>query len=517
MSDEKQRLKVFLCHSSGDKEKVRELYRRLIVDGIDAWFDEEKLLPGQDWDFEIRKAVRSSDIVVVCLSNNSITKEGYVQKEIRIALDIADEKPDGTIFIIPAKFENCSVPERITKWQWVDLYTADGYKKLILSLDSRLGSLAGSTASVKKPKIKKEKNVVSKTDDFEEKDDFTPHVIITKKYLDNLRKIATLRSPNKGKPSNVSFSPDNKLIAVDYSFDIDWASLLSNDNKSLLGMVVVYDIRTQNMICVRDDMDGNLIFSGTDKIITANINGVELLEISKKSKTKLSEMSDMMVAFSFDGKTIAFGGLDGTIRIYDLMSGRKLNSFRRDLDLADHLMIKIKSEEPKLEITKLCFSPSGNLLAASDKHYVSLWDMRNNECCKLHAWEHDPVFAFSTEKDLFAFCSDNQVSFITLDEAKRFYEEEKKENILSNEWMEQSYVRLRGSENQTSIAFSPDGKLLALGTENGSIKYVDVDRKILLKSIKTHKSSITDVAFSPNGLLLAAASEDGSISIWGIP
>lgn len=517
MSNGKQQLKVFLCHSSSDKVAVRKLYHQLIEDEFDVWLDEEKLLPGQDWDFEIRKAVRSSDVVVVCLSNNSITKEGYVQKEIRIALDVADEKPDGTIFIIPAKFENCSVPERISKWQWVDLYIADGYKKLTLSLDSRLGSLVGSIASVKKPKTKKEKNVISKTDDFEEKEDSTPHVIITNKYLDKLKKIVTLRAPNKGKPSNVSFSPDNKLIAVEYSFDIDLESLLSIDNNSLLGMVVVYDIRTQNMICVRDDMDGELVFSGTDKLITANINGVELLEISKKSKTRLSEVSDMRVAFSFDGKTIALGGLDGTIRIYDLMSGRKLNSFRRDLDLADHLMMKINNKEPRLEITKLCFSPVGNLLAASDEQYISLWDIRNNECYKLRAWEYDSAFAFSPEKDLFALCNDNQVSFITINEAKKFYEETKKENILSNEWMYQSCVKLRSSENQTSIVFSPDGKLLVIGTENGSIKFVDMDRKILLKSIKTHKSSITDVSFSPNGLLLASACEDGSISIWGIP
>ena len=79
---ENRKLKVFLCHSKDDKIKVRRLFHRLIADGFDAWLDEEKLLPGQDWDLEIRKAVRESDVVVVCLSNSSITKAGYVQKEI---------------------------------------------------------------------------------------------------------------------------------------------------------------------------------------------------------------------------------------------------------------------------------------------------------------------------------------------------------------------------------------------------------------------------------------------------
>jgi hypothetical protein len=46
-------LKAFLCHASGDKPPVRELYKRLVFEGVDAWLDKEKLLPGQDWRVEI--------------------------------------------------------------------------------------------------------------------------------------------------------------------------------------------------------------------------------------------------------------------------------------------------------------------------------------------------------------------------------------------------------------------------------------------------------------------------------
>ena len=76
--------RYFLCHSSGDKTAVRNLYHRLQKDGIEPWLDEEKLLPGQDWQNEIIKAVRASDIVVVCLSRASTTKTGFVQKEINM-------------------------------------------------------------------------------------------------------------------------------------------------------------------------------------------------------------------------------------------------------------------------------------------------------------------------------------------------------------------------------------------------------------------------------------------------
>lgn len=136
-NDEKRTLKVFLCHASGDKPQVRNLYKRLSTEGVDAWLDQEKLLPGQDWRVEIPRAVQEADVVVVCLSNKSITKEGYIQKEIKFALDSADEKPDGTIFLIPARLEDCPVPEKLSRWQWVDLFEDNGYLKLLSSLKLR--------------------------------------------------------------------------------------------------------------------------------------------------------------------------------------------------------------------------------------------------------------------------------------------------------------------------------------------------------------------------------------------
>ena len=142
--EEKRPLKVFLCHASGDKPSVRDLFKRLTLEGVNAWLDQEKLLPGQDWRMEIPRAVREADVVVICLSNKSITKEGYVQKEIKFALDIAEEKPDGTIFLIPARLEDCTVPERLNRWQWVDLYDENGFIKLLRSLKLRADAVGAT-------------------------------------------------------------------------------------------------------------------------------------------------------------------------------------------------------------------------------------------------------------------------------------------------------------------------------------------------------------------------------------
>src|SRR5262249_52098100 len=66
---------------------------------------------------------------------------GFVQKEIRLALDAADEQPEEAIFIIPLKLEQCEVPERLTRWQWVYWPDFDGPRKLYHSLRSKANAL----------------------------------------------------------------------------------------------------------------------------------------------------------------------------------------------------------------------------------------------------------------------------------------------------------------------------------------------------------------------------------------
>ena len=129
------RPRVFLCHSSGDKAVIRELYSRLKSDGVDPWLDEKELFPGQNWEAEIAAAVRLCDVVAVCLSRKGVEKEGYIHKEITIALDIAERKPEGTVFIIPVCLEQeVQVPNRLRKWQWANLFEDGGYQRLLFIL-----------------------------------------------------------------------------------------------------------------------------------------------------------------------------------------------------------------------------------------------------------------------------------------------------------------------------------------------------------------------------------------------
>jgi TIR domain-containing protein len=142
----KRKLRVFLNYASQDKPLARALYRKLTSETwIDPWMDEEKLAAGQNWPLEIDKAIESSDAIVVCVSSTSITKEGYLQKELRRVLDIASEKLHDAIFVIPLRLDDCKPPRQLRDKQYLDYFPASkraaAFDRLKASLRIRKDSL----------------------------------------------------------------------------------------------------------------------------------------------------------------------------------------------------------------------------------------------------------------------------------------------------------------------------------------------------------------------------------------
>jgi hypothetical protein len=119
------------------------LRRRLRADGLRPWLDEEDLEPGQKWEPAIRRAIKSSRIVLACLSETSVTKVGYVQKEIKFALDTADEQPDDSIYLIPVRLELCDIPERLAHLHASNLFAEGGYQRLLAALRRAISAPPG--------------------------------------------------------------------------------------------------------------------------------------------------------------------------------------------------------------------------------------------------------------------------------------------------------------------------------------------------------------------------------------
>jgi len=121
---------IFLSYAREDEGKVESLYQRFSDTGVKPWMDKKDILPGEIWRSSVQKAIRRSDFFLACLSVNSL-KRGFLQREIKEALDIRQEMLDSDIYLIPVRLEDCEVPEGLCDFQWVNLFEEDGWTRLM--------------------------------------------------------------------------------------------------------------------------------------------------------------------------------------------------------------------------------------------------------------------------------------------------------------------------------------------------------------------------------------------------
>ena len=125
---------IFLSYAREDETQVRGVYRRLLDAGFDVWMDKINLLPGQRWQQEIPQAIRHSDFILIFFSKNSVAKQGYVQREFRLALDTLEEMPPDAIHTIPIRLDDCQIPEQFRPLQWSDLSEEGEFARIVQAL-----------------------------------------------------------------------------------------------------------------------------------------------------------------------------------------------------------------------------------------------------------------------------------------------------------------------------------------------------------------------------------------------
>jgi hypothetical protein len=126
--------KVFISHSSKDKNFARKLATDLQDRGYSPWLDEWKILAGQSIPQEISSALRDSDFVLVLLSVNSVNSH-WVEREWQEKY--WDEVNSRKIKVIPVLLEECEIPHLLRTKKYADFtnHYSVGLEEILLTLN----------------------------------------------------------------------------------------------------------------------------------------------------------------------------------------------------------------------------------------------------------------------------------------------------------------------------------------------------------------------------------------------
>jgi WD40 repeat protein len=276
------------------------------------------------------------------------------------------------------------------------------------------------------------------------------------------------------------------------------------------------------------------------------------------------------LAFAADGKTLASAGESGSVRLWEIAGGRQLREFpagtgslvrfssdgkhlvcagsEDGLSLRDAVSGKIIRRFPAGQRSNgdafVALAPDGKTLAAPAGNEVILWDTDSGKERRRLKGHTSPVLsvAFSPDGKLLAAGDDNQGHQTTL----LLWEVDSGKEVAYIAGANQSWTYglafapdgktlassspyetylwelatrkrpLKFEKGARSLAYSPDGKLLAVAeySDSGFIHLLDAAKGKEVRTLRGHTGSVNAVAFAPKGKVLASGGRDGTVRLW---
>jgi WD40 repeat protein len=234
------------------------------------------------------------------------------------------------------------------------------------------------------------------------------------------------------------------------------------------------------------------------------------------SAAEQKKLSGISLSWSPDGQRLAMGNGDGTIKIWELSSGRELispghtSAVERDTRIMSLLGSPLQSNallaaalllpRKSSPISSVAWSPDGQRLAtASHDGTTIVWEASSGRELLSLSEDADDISVVAWSPDghqIVAGCRDGMVRL----------------------WESASGRAVHSLSGHTidvhSVAWSPDGRRLATGSQDGTARIWEPSSNRELFTLRGHGGPIHSLSWSPDGKVLATGSEDATAKLW---
>ncbi|MTJ49106.1 P-loop NTPase fold protein [Dolichospermum sp. UHCC 0259] len=213
--------------------------------------------------------------------------------------------------------------------------------------------------------------------------------------------------------------------------------------------------------------------------------------VTPKPKQSFAEFQSEVraVAISPQGrKRIAVGLADGTIEIWDVLTGTKWLSYKHHTNA----------------VNSVAFSPDASMIASgSDDTTVQLWNIQTERTDQTFSGHIKNVTSVAFSPDGSMLISGSR------DKTLRLW------NVNTGE-ANQTFSSDIDMSAVTSVAFSPDGTMVISGSSDNKVRLWNVNTGKVDRTFSGHTNAVNSVAFSPNGSMIVSGSGDKTLRLWEI-
>ena len=288
-----------------------------------------------------------------------------------------------------------------------------------------------------------------------------------------------------GRSNRIAYAPDGRFIATNGGDPIT-----SFGGSPLEKGAMLWDTSTRSEVPLQDALPAAAILrfsNDSSTLVSLSLSRDTIyrvdVETGETTTTKMAERPGYkhLENYALTEDKIAIGNRDGKLEVWNTKTGKKLATLRElghDVRMPNYFVEKNRA-------LSLKFSPDGTRLATGNLDTtVQLWDTTTGE--------ELIVFQKPIEDNIWRLSRQNGKTVV--------------ENPMKNE----------RNGRPRALAFSPDGSLLACGSEDGTVKLWNSVTGKLIATFTGHLSTVHQLTFSPDGNTLASGSADGTVRFWNI-